>query len=246
MIRFTGKLILLDIEGTVSPLAFVHQVMFPYARDRVAGYLQTHLHGALQVPAHELRQALEQLAADAGHKTLNDWLQPDGDASAVIVAEVTRLMDADVKAKGLKLLQGLIWRQGFQSGELRSTLFADVPESLAAWSAAGLELAIYSSGSVQAQKLFFAHTEAGDLTRHFRRYYDLTTGSKREPESYRVIAADTSLPPTDILFISDLVAELEAAREAGMQTSLALRPGNAAPPANDHPCLHSLAEIQLA
>lgn len=228
MIAFGGKLILLDIEGTVSPLAFVHDVMFPYARQRAGLYLATHW-GA---------EVIDQLARDAGVAAFANADEAE--------AAVHLLMDSDAKVTGLKLLQGLIWEEGFRNGELRSRIFDDVPYALAAWCRQGREIRIYSSGSVHAQKLFFAHTKRGDLTVHFSGYYDTTTGSKKEAASYRAIAADCGLPADQILFVSDVVDELNAARNAGMLTALAVRPGNKPAPPHDHPALTSFSEITLA
>jgi len=228
MITFGGKLILLDIEGTVSPLAFVHDVMFPYARQHAGTYLGMHWKTAL----------ISQLARDAG---VDSFASP-----AEAEAAVHRLMEADAKVTGLKQLQGMIWEEGFRNGELRSRIFDDVPLALAGWCQKGLEIRIYSSGSVHAQKLFFAHTKRGDLTTHFTGYYDTTTGSKRESASYRAIAADCDLPAEQILFISDVVEELNEARNAGMFTALAVRPGNKPAPHHDHPAITSFAEISIA
>jgi enolase-phosphatase E1 len=228
MITFTGKLILLDIEGTVSPLAFVHDVMFPYARQRAGGYVVTHWGAAV----------IAQLAQDAGVAAFASPAEAE--------AAVYRLMDADAKVTGLKHVQGMIWEEGFRNGELRSTLFDDVPQALAEWGRMGREIRIYSSGSVHAQKLFFAHTGSGDLTPHFSGYYDTTTGSKREAASYAAIAADCGLPTEQILFVSDLVEELNAARSAGMFTALAIRPGNKPVPPHDHPVITTFSEIVLA
>ncbi|WP_395744463.1 acireductone synthase [Prosthecobacter sp.] len=227
MITFGGKVILLDIEGTVSPLAFVHEVMFPYARQRAGAYLNTHWGTAV----------MGRLASDAG---VARFASP-----AEAEAAVLRWMDADAKVTGLKQLQGLIWEEGFKNGELRSRIFEDVPHALAGWCRQGREIRIYSSGSVHAQKLFFAHTKRGNLTAHFSGYYDTTTGSKREAASYAAIAADCGLETKEILFVSDVVEELNAARNAGMLTALALRPGNAAAPPNDHPALTSFSDIVL-
>jgi enolase-phosphatase E1 len=155
-------------------------------------------------------------------------------------------MDADAKVTGLKQIQGMIWEEGFRNGELRSRIFDDVPVALAGWCQKGREIRIYSSGSVHAQKLFFAHTKRGDLTAHFTGYYDTTTGSKRETASYMAIAADCGLPADQILFVSDLVEELNAARNAGMFTALALRPGNQPAPSHDHPAITTFSEIALA
>lgn len=228
MITFEGKLILLDIEGTVSPLAFVHEVMFPYARQHAGRCIATHWGS----------EVMAQLARDAGVAAFASPAEAE--------AAVHRLMDADAKVTGLKQLQGMIWEEGFHNGDLRSTIFDDVPQALAAWRQQGREIRIYSSGSVHAQKLFFAHTARGDLTPHFSGCYDTTTGSKRETASYTAIAADCGLPTQQMLFVSDLVDELNAARSAGMMTALALRPGNKPAPPHDHPVIHSLSDIALA
>lgn len=227
MMTFGGKLILLDIEGTVSPLAFVHDVMFPYARQRAGVYLAMHW-GA---------EVIAQLARDAGMAAFASPAEAE--------AAVLRLMDADAKVTGLKQLQGLIWEEGFKNGELRSRIFDDVPHALADWCRRGRDIRIYSSGSVHAQKLFFAHTKRGDLTVHFSGYYDTTTGSKREAASYAAIAADCGMPAGQILFVSDLVEELNAARNAGMFTAFAIRPGNKPAPEHDHPPITSFSEIAL-
>jgi enolase-phosphatase E1 len=227
MISFAGKLILLDIEGTVSPLAFVHDVMFPYARKHAAAWLGAHW-------GHEV---IAQLARDAGAFSFHNALDAE--------AAVHRLMDADAKVTGLKQLQGLIWEQGFKSGDLCATLFADVASGLQRFKDAGLELRIYSSGSTHAQRLFFAHTELGDLTVLLSGYYDTTLGPKREAASYAAITADAGVPAGEILFLSDVVAELDAASTAGMRTGLALRPGNPPVPPNSHPAFSMLDEIVL-
>lgn len=228
MIAFPGKLILLDIEGTVSPLAFVHEVMFPYARERAATWLEVHW-------GHE---AISRLARDAGVASFAD--------ASEAWAALDRLMDADAKVTGLKQIQGLIWEEGFRGGDLRSPLFDDVPAALRRWSGRGVEIRAYSSGSIQAQKLFFAHTAWGDLTPFFSGYYDTTTGSKKEADSYRAIAADCGLAPEEILFISDLTDELDAARDAGMPTSLALRPGNPPQAKGGHFPIATFGDITLA
>ncbi len=227
MITFASKLILLDIEGTVSPLAFVHDVMFPYARQRMGGYLKTHWGSAV----------IGQIARDTGVAAFATPAEAE--------AAVQELMDADAKVTGLKQLQGLIWEEGFRNGELRSRIFDDVPYALADWCRKGREIRIYSSGSVHAQKLFFAHTKRGDLSVHFSGYYDTTTGSKREAASYAAIAADCGLAAKQILFVSDVVEELNAARNAGMLTALAVRPGNKPAPQHDHPAISSFSEIAL-
>src|SRR5262249_36184556 len=147
------------------------------------------------------------------------------------------LIDIDRKSTPLKSLQGLIWQAGYASGELRSEIFDDVPPAFARWREQGTAIGIFSSGSVLAQKLLFAHTRAGDLTPFMQAYFDTNTGAKKEAESYRRIAAELRRPPREILFLSDVTAELDAAQTAEMQTALSVRPGNAAQPASKHPVI---------
>jgi enolase-phosphatase E1 len=235
--------ILLDIEGTTSSISFVYDVMFPFVRRELNGYLDTHWEQA------DLISAREQLARDAGHPSFEAWcgtIAADDleDQRGIIRTEVTRLMDADVKSTGLKLLQGLIWEAGFHTGEMQAHVYDDVPASLQAWNDQGCDVRIYSSGSIQAQRLFFGHTIAGDLLPLLRGHYDTTTGPKREAGSYTKIASEFGLSPAQVTFVSDVVAELDAARSAGMQTVLAVRPGNGAPPADhSHRVVNSFAEL---
>lgn len=214
MISFAGRAILLDVEGTTSAVSYVYEVMFPFAQSGLKAYLDRHWDAPMMVGVRE------QLAADTGQAAA-------ATDRATFEAEVRRLMAEDVKATGLKQLQGLIWEAGFNSGELVAHVFDDVPPALHRWQQLGWDLRIYSSGSVHAQQLFFAHTTAGDLLHFFTGHYDTQVGSKRETESYTRVADDWQLPPGDILFLSDVVAELDAARTAGMQTALCVRPGNA-------------------
>ena len=218
--------ILLDIEGTTTPIAFVHEVLFSYARSRVRNYLTEHF-GSAELLA-DLVRLREEHALD-----LKQNLQPpvlvEGPRDAEldsIVAYVSWLMDRDRKSTGLKSLQGRIWKQGYADGTLKAQLFADVAPALQRWRRAGLKVSIFSSGSSLAQKLLFAHTEAGDLTRFISNYFDTTVGSKTDVESYRQIAAALDLVASEVLFISDVAGELAAASVAGVQTLLCVRPGN--------------------
>jgi enolase-phosphatase E1 len=176
---------------------------------------------------------------------VGDFLAAHADDPLVRVAlAAVDLMNRDIKDTALKALQGMIWRSGFESGGLVAHVFDDVPPALAQWADAGLDVRIYSSGSIEAQKLFFGHTAAGDLTPHLRGHYDTTTGPKREASSYAAIAADMDLEPRQILFVSDVGAELDAARQAGMATALAVRPGNRdAGGLLEHEPIASFAEI---
>ena len=250
MISFSGQGILLDIEGTTSSVSFVYDVMFPYVRRHLTFEVLTNW----MTP--EYIAAFDAIARDAGHESLEAWLATQKlsrenalRGSHLVCKEVIRLMDADAKATGLKQLQGLIWQSGFESGELKAHVYDDVPPALTAWNAAGKNVRIYSSGSIQAQKLFFGHTVAGDLLAQLRGHYDTTTGPKKEAESYRRIAVAFSLPPAEILFASDIVAELDAARSAGLATALVVRPGNATGQASigeAHAQITDFSQIELS
>jgi enolase-phosphatase E1 len=225
VIRASVRAILLDVEGTTSSIRFVYDEMFPYVRLNLDEYLETHWND------DGLRACLLLLAAEIGQPSVEQWLDGDDESNRRRVAgAVLRLMDDDVKATGLKQLQGMIWKDGFESGELVAHVFTDVADALRRWHALGIDLWIYSSGSIAAQKLFFSHTVAGDLLTYFHGHFDTTTGSKTDPLSYRQIAAAMCLPPNEILFISDAAGEIVAAQRAGMQVLLSERPGNPANP----------------
>lgn len=218
------KGILLDIEGTTSSIDFVYDVMFPYARKNFASYLQSNF------STDQVQSALPLLAADLKFDSVDAMFADCGDDSEATRAECVHrlligLMDDDVKSTGLKKLQGMVWKSGFHSGEMVAHLYDDVAPAIKAWKAGGIDVRIYSSGSIDAQKLFFGHSVAGNLLSHFSGHYDTTIGHKQESESYSKIAADW-IEASQILFISDVAAELDAAKSAGMQTMLSLRPGN--------------------
>ena len=240
MIRFEGRLLLFDIEGTVSPLAFVREVMFPHARKALRGFLNHH------ADRPEVVDALGQMARDAERDSVKDWCQhPIGSSAARewFIREIEQLMAWDAKLTGFKQLQGLIWEEGFRSGALQATLFPDVVPTWQKFLSSGLLLQIYSSGSVPAQRLFFAHTQEGDLTPMLSGHHDTTRGSKKEAASYARIASAVEMAPGEILFVSDVVAELDAAREAGLATALADRPGNPEAGPSSHATLSTLEEI---
>jgi enolase-phosphatase E1 len=230
--KFKGSGLLLDVEGTTSSIRFVYDEMFPYVREQLEPFVDAGWDRA------EVVVAREQIAADAGHSGSPDrqW----------VIDEVTRLMDGDVKATGLKQLQGLIWREGFKSGRIVAHVYDDVVPAFRRWREQGLDVRIYSSGSVTAQKLFFGHTARGDLRPLLGGHYDTLTGPKKEADSYRVIAQTFDRPPDEILFVSDSLDELEAAREAGCATVLSIRPEN--PPIvgePGHPSITSFDQILI-
>lgn len=215
--------ILLDIEGTTSSISFVHDVMFPFVRERLEGFLDANF------ARPEVAGACEQIALDAGRVSLAEWSQSTGkQAQQLVIDEVHRLMNGDVKATGLKALQGLIWADGFHEGKLKSHVYPEVIAQIKRWQESGLDVRIYSSGSIAAQRLFFGHIDGlGDCLDLFTGHYDTTIGSKKEAASYQRVAADWGLQPGDIIFVSDVAGELVAANEAGLQAVASVRPGNA-------------------
>jgi len=225
--------ILLDIEGTTTPIAFVHDVLFSYARDHVREFLLANANN------EEVRADIALLRYEHAEDVSKDRNPPP-----LVVDYVEWLIALDRKSTGLKSLQGKIWLQGYQDGTLKSQVFADVAPAFERWRARGLSISIFSSGSVLAQKLLFAHTEAGDLSRFIDDYFDTNVGKKGEANSYRRIAEMMKLPATEIVFVSDVIEELDAAHEARMKVFLSLRPGNA-PQDNDkqYPEIHSFDQI---
>lgn len=201
--------IVTDIEGTTSSLSFVKDELFPYARQKLAEFVRANRANP------EVAAVLEETAQLAG-ETL------DEDAA---IARLIRWIDEDRKFTPLKLLQGLIWEAGYRAGALRGHIYADAVRKLRDWRAAGIRLYIYSSGSVQAQKLLFGHTAHGDLTPLLSGYFDTRSGVKQEADSYHRIAGEIGLPPQRILFLSDSVAELDAARSAGFHICWLVREG---------------------
>jgi enolase-phosphatase E1 len=225
-----AQAILLDVEGTTTPIAFVVEKLVPYAHARLRR------HVAQNATTPEYARLFEQLRdehardREAG-QPVPAWAEtPVAARLASAVGYLEWLMDRDRKSTALKDLQGRIWEAGYRLGELEGDVFPDVPRAFERWHALGLQIGIFSSGSVLAQQLLFRHSTAGDLTGHLRWHFDTTIGAKIDGESYRRIAAAMTIPPPAVLFISDAVRELEAARAAGMQTRLSVRPGNAPPP----------------
>ena len=220
------RAVLLDIEGTILPIRFVHETMFGYARAALDQFLTS---DAARAP--EIATALAAIAAER---------------PGLAVADAIRsLIDADEKFGPLKLLQGRIWADGFRTGALRSAFYPDVPPALRAWAMVGLTLAIYSSGSIEAQRLLVAHGLDGDLTGLFAGFFDTGTGPKRDAASYRRIATTLNNPVAAMLFLSDHQAELDAAAEAGMQTCQIVRPQDGTQPSVLHQQAASLDQVTL-
>jgi enolase-phosphatase E1 len=214
--------VLLDVEGTTTALSFVHDRLFPLSREAVGAWVRAHW----QSP--ETREA--RTATGAG--------TPEDLATAL-----RAWIDADRKETSLKAIQGSIWREAYEAGALRGHVYDDVPAALRRWTGKGARVAVFSSGSVEAQQLLFRHSDHGDLTRHLHAHFDTSTGPKREPSSYRAIARTLDLAPPDLLFLSDVQAELDAAREAGLSTVQVARPGVAIDARCAHRCVHSFDEL---
>lgn len=226
------RAVLLDIEGTTTSVRFVYDTLFPYARAHVEAFLGAHWDSPeVQADVERFRSQAE---ADRAEDLDGAVAIPAGDAArGAVVASVRWQMDHDRKTTALKSLQGKIWRAGYASGELKADVFGDVPGALQAWREAGVPVYIYSSGSVEAQKLLFAHTHHGDLTPLLSGYCDTTSGPKQQAGSYTAIAEAIGVSPSGVLFVTDVVAEALAAREAGMRAVIMDRPGNRAQPEHD-------------
>jgi len=221
--------ILLDIEGTTTPIRFVYDVLFPFARAHAHEFLDEEAQRALKLD-HE-REVAKRL-----EPAPPSW-------SSGALAYVHWMIDQDRKSTALKDLQGKIWQDGYRRGELHGEVFPDVPPALEKWHRSGIDVRIFSSGSILAQQLIFSTTPQGDLTRFISGYYDTTTGPKGEASSYETIAASFALPAEQIVFISDVVRELDAAAKANLQVRLALRPGNHPQPQNSYRSVASFSEI---
>lgn len=222
------RAILTDIEGTTSSLSFVKDVLFPYSREHLPAFVREH------GDESEVARLLADARSLAGRDLDDDEL----------VAELRAWIDQDRKATPLKALQGLIWEEGYRRGAFTGHVYPDAARRLRAWKDRGIALYVYSSGSVHAQRLLFAHTNEGDLTPLFSGYFDTAMGHKREPASYRAIAAAIGLSPGEILFLSDIHEELDAARAAGMQTVRLVREGELDPDA-EHPQVRDFEGIAV-
>jgi len=202
------RAIVTDIEGTTSDIRFVHNVLFPYARENLAAFIAAFQHREdVAAALNDLRDEIAQPQA-----TIED-----------LITVLFQFMDEDRKSTSLKVLQGMIWRDGYLNGSFTGHLYPDVLPALQAWQGQGIQLYVYSSGSVAAQKLLFGYSDKGDITSLFSGYFDTRVGAKRETASYQNIAADIGLAGHELLFLSDIHQELDAAQEAGWQTIQLIR-----------------------
>ena len=233
------RVILLDIEGTTTPVEFVYQTLFPYANRKLESFLREHS----QDP--EIQPLIQDLHAQHDLDKRNGleppgWLDNTEEAQlGSSVAYGQWLIARDSKCTALKSLQGKIWQQGFASRELRGEVFPDVPIAFERWRRQKRTICIYSSGSVLAQQLLFRSTSSGDLTSYISAFFDTRVGAKIEGESYKKIAASFSYAPNQFLFISDAVKEIEAARSAGMQAILCERDARASSPRSAQAVIHT-------
>jgi enolase-phosphatase E1 len=208
--------ILTDIEGTTTSVSFVYDVLFPYFRENIQK-VRTMFH----LPEV---QAIFQETIRLAQETENKIISTEEE----VIETLIRWSNEDKKITPLKDLQGILWKEAYESGIIKGHVYEDVAHALKAWKDAGLQLGVFSSGSITAQKLIFGYSVSGDLTPYFSAYFDTTTGGKREEETYIKISQKLNKQPSEILFLSDIVEELEAAQKAGLQTIQLVRPGTTA------------------
>ena len=226
-------MILLDIEGTTTPITFVTETLFPYARTHLPLYLDQQ--GGTPEARGTIARLHDEYDADrAAGEALPAWSP---------LPYLTWLMDRDRKSPALKELQGRVWEEGYRNGTLVGDVFEDVPRALARWRDEGIAVGIYSSGSVRAQQWLFRRSSAGDLTPLLSWHFDTAVGAKKDSASYARIAGDVNVPPAEIRFVSDVAAELDAARAAGLQTALIVRPGNPTQANTGHPVVTSFDQL---
>ncbi|ELY21231.1 acireductone synthase [Vreelandella titanicae] len=228
MSNSTVRAIVTDIEGTTTDINFVHKVLFPYAHAKLPDFLLANA----DTPA--VAEQIDAVRSEMG--------APDATLESVI-AQLLHWIETDQKVTPLKALQGMVWADGYQRGDFKGHLYSDVAPALRQWKDLGKALYVYSSGSVQAQKLLFGYSDAGDLTPLFSGYFDTHIGHKREAAAYHRIVTELDLPPAAVLFLSDVVEELDAAKQAGMQTLQLVREGTQA--GNTHACVTRFDEIAL-
>lgn len=220
--------IVTDIEGTTSSLSFVKEVLFPYARAHIADFIRNH------VSEPEVNKLLQDAAKLTNGPTHTEAL----------IEQMIQWIDQDQKVTPLKSLQGLIWEHGYRQGDFKGHIYTDAVQALQEWKSRGIKLYVYSSGSVYAQKLLFKHTEFGDLTTLFSGYFDTHIGGKKETASYSAIAEQIKTEPENILFLSDISEELDAALNAGFNTCRLVREGKI-DDQNDHHTVSNFSDIQL-
>jgi enolase-phosphatase E1 len=244
MITLTGiQHVLLDIEGTTCPVSFVGEVLFPYAKQQMPVFLATHADNSIVKDLlDQVFTAWDQDIDPEAVALRHEYCKKDNHAA---IGYLSWLITKDRKLTPLKELQGLIWRQGYDQGVLKAPLYADVPEALGRWKNAGLELSIYSSGSINAQKLLYQHSSYGDLSNLFFRWFDTNIGSKQIKQSYSKIAKTLKADPEQIVFISDRKSELGAAEEAGLKVLFSQRCDNPETDNGTYIAIKNYADLSL-
>ncbi|MFA6236718.1 MAG: acireductone synthase [Bacteriovorax sp.] len=225
------KYILMDVEGTTTSISFVHEVLFPYSAERVESFIMS------QAEEEVIREILDQTKTtvlEEEHKSINE---------DEAIAKLISWIKTDRKHPALKKLQGMIWKTGYQAGELKGHVYQDVPEALENWKKAGLSMGIYSSGSVEAQRVLFGHSVCGDLNHYFDNNFDTSVGPKRDVKSYFNISSELNIDPKEILFLSDIGEELDAAKMAGFQTIQLVRQDDL--PYREHKQVRNFLEIKI-
>jgi enolase-phosphatase E1 len=218
------KALLLDIEGTTAPISFVHEVLFPFARERMVGFLESYEFDLLEFT--QIKQEFERDIASADPNFLKIFPKMVSFTKKEIPAYLCYLIDVDRKFGPLKKIQGKIWNDGYEKGLIKSTLFDDVPEFLKRANLENMSCYVYSSGSIQAQNLIYKYSNFGDLTLYFKEYFDTSMGGKKETQSYLNIAHHLGVEVSDFIFFTDIVEEAAAASNAGMEVYILDRPGN--------------------
>ncbi len=232
--------VVLDIEGTTTPISFVFDILFPYARQHLAQYLTAHSQSEdLQTLVHEFSNQL----TSEGSSLKLDSTPSSPEWIAQATAAIAKFMDEDRKFGPLKTLQGQIWEAGYTVGALKGQLFPEVADSLQRWKQQGLKIAIYSSGSRRAQQLLFQYSESGDLTGLLSGYFDTAVGAKGESTSYGRIAQELGIEPKKLLFLTDILTEAKAAHQAGWHTAIMIRPGNRPQAEHEFPTYQTFDEI---
>jgi enolase-phosphatase E1 len=224
--------IVVDIEGTTTPISFVYDVLFPFARSHTRSWLDSNLDSAF---GRELLEGFrEQAKREASeYPDVPEIPGEPGEAAAPLTTYVHQLMDRDSKTAALKSMQGAIWKSGYEDGELQGVVWPDVVEAFERWTSAGLTVWIYSSGSVPAQKLLFGNSDQGNLLHYISGHFDVSTGNKKVAASYTTIADSIGAAPSELLFATDNLDEAKAANEAGWNVVVLRRPGN--PDVGEHP-----------
>jgi len=238
--------LLLDIEGTTCPVSFVSDVLFPFAKQELSHYIKQHWDKS---PDNEqIEAAKKEWLDDRSTESVQIKQQViKGESEEIdgLIQYLKHLISIDKKSTALKDLQGKIWEHGYKNGELKSQLFPETAECLREWREQGLTLSVYSSGSIQAQKLLYRHSPAGDLEKFFSHWFDTHTGPKKSTESYTTIAEQLHSSPNKIWFVSDNGAECDSARSAGMHTLFSLRDGNPDRDPRDHTVVQSLRDVSV-